>query len=175
MYIHNLLSRKTEATHNYLLFFHFKTMLVIVGRGRCKIMLAHVRSTTPGSEDVTVRYVIVVYLLPFFQLHESPILCLFSKTTHRRTLCCTRRLKGQLIGYHTQQSVNCFLYALIKIRCCYSSTMLFTQQPVLGLMQVIYTNTVMMHNSEIISFYSMAVLALGASVCLLLVYKSYLC
>lgn len=111
----------------------------------------------------------------FFQLHESPILCLFSKTTHRRTLCCTRRLKKQLIGYHTQQSVNCFIYALIKIRCCYSSTMLFTQQPVLGLMQVIYTNTVMMHNSEIISFYSMAVLALGASVCLLLVYKSYLC
>lgn len=40
-------------------------------------------------------------------------------------------------------------------------------------MQVIYTVT--MHNSEIISFYSMAVLALGASVCLLLVYKSYLC
>lgn len=25
-------------------------------------MLAHVRSTTPGSEDVTVRYVNVVYL-----------------------------------------------------------------------------------------------------------------
>lgn len=58
----------------------------------------------------------------FFQLHESPILCLFSKTTHRRTLCCTRRLKKQLIGYQTQQSVNCFIYALIKIRCCYSST-----------------------------------------------------